>query len=423
MTTPTYFCKLCNEVVAEPICPIHNIPAERRDAPVPPPKPSPPKAATRAPEAAPPKTSTAESTPRFRAVERSAAPKEDVRRTEVEGAGKAAPPLASQPVSTPSTGRSKMTGEDALEEDVAAGAEVFLIAGIEGVGKTELLGSFRQSAFRDLFKRTSDGMAMVTSPREINLYSVSYGRRKIRFADASGEHFRLLDPQFRPTRDITEADLTFLRTIAQRLRGLILMLDLERLWSAQQGAGADAKQVEVLAWILSLLRWLTRDGHYVAKNIRFSDHIDQTVRRMRKRLRVPVQVVFSRADQLGGFPLPSQQPAWLKQQGDAAVRKLSPIGENPLLFAYHCLPELFEAVQTHADYFRFDFAHALATDKGSGAIIDREPCGVHLALQWLFDPAWRLLPRPITSRRWIALDRVFHSQRWERLPDPVGVRS
>ena len=420
MIDPIYFCKLCNEAVTASICPIHNIPAEKLEKPAASPsKPVLVRAAARAPEARP--SSAAEPTPRFREVAGAPAPKEEAKKAAAEGVGQTTPPPGSQPAAAPTAGRSKWTGEDTLEEAVTARAEIFLIAGVGGVGKTELLGSFRQAAFRDLFKR-KDGMAVPSPQREISLYSVSYGRRRIQFADASGEDFRLLDPQFRITRDISETDLSFLRTIAPRLRGLILMVDLERLWTAQQTTGEDAKQVEVLAWILSLLRWLTRDGRYTAKQTRFSDYIDQTVRRMRKRLRVPVQVIFSRADQLGGFTLPSQQPAWLKNQGETVVRKLSPVGENPLLFAHHCLPDLFEAVQTHADYFRFDFAHALATDKGSGAIIDRDPCGVHLALQWLFDPAWRSFPPPIASRRWIAMDRVLRSRRWERLPDPVGVQ-
>src|SRR6185436_9091028 len=120
-------------------------------------------------------------------------------------------------------------GEEELESYIAEGYEVFLIAGIGGAGKSELLASFRQDGFLDRFKKTG-GMVASTIHRTLNCHPVSVGSRKILFVYASGEDFRALYPQIRQTGETTEADVSFLKVIAKGLRGAVLLIELERLW-------------------------------------------------------------------------------------------------------------------------------------------------------------------------------------------------
>lgn len=326
----------------------------------------------------------------------------------------------------------RFEGEAELEAFIAQGYEIFLVAGIAGVGKSELLSAFGQDGFLGGFQKR-DGMVMATIPRTLQCHPIHFGNgRKGLFVDASGEDFRLLYPDAHTGIGIDEADISFLRLIAKRLRGLILLVELERLWDERLHAAdpSHAKQVQILAWILSLLRWLTLDGRYNQENnpIKFTKHVDAATRTMTKRLKVPVQVLFSKADQLAGYPIPQglQGADWLRQ-GSVSERKLFPLGENPLLFTYHCLRGLYKAIDVHADNFRFDFAHSLVTRKGPGTVADPDPCGVALAVQWLLDPCWSSSFTPVIStRRWVALQRsldkvVGRGRRWTRLPDPKEI--
>jgi hypothetical protein len=117
----------------------------------------------------------------------------------------------------------------------------------------------------------------------------------------------------------------------------------------------------------------------------------------------------------------------LPRNGTPIHRTLYPLGEDPLLLAYHCLPELVEAVSTHAKYFRFDFVHSLVSDHDTGEVTDSDSCGVTLSLQWLLDPVWhRRFVWKLSSGFWIGLQKfldtiVKRSSRWKRLPNPVEV--
>jgi len=172
-------------------------------------------------------------------------------------------------------------------------------------------------------------------------------------------------------------------------------------------------QVEILAWMLVLLRWLQQGGRRApGSRISFQEDVNREVMRHRRRLKVPVLVLFSRADELNDLPLPGSS------------RSLYPVGESPLLLAYHRLPRLLEVLATHVDHFRLDFVHSLVTDHDTGEIVDPEACGVSLSLAWLLDGSWRWPTLP--TRHWIAWQRFVDAKirgddRWERLPPPADV--
>jgi hypothetical protein len=249
--------------------------------------------------------------------------------------------------------------------------------------------------------------------------------------DAAGERFRQLYPALRATRSIGVEQIEFLKHISKRLGGVILLLDLRRLWGPEQANDpANSRQVEILAWVLTLLRWLRCCGNYKAGPVTLEEHVNRTVMRLRRRLDIPVQILFSKADGLGGLVVPQNRKLqWLRQE-QAADRVLYPAGEDPLLLAYHALPELFEAVTKHANHFRFDFVHAMVADPDTQEIVDPNACGVTLSLQWLLDSTWRQPWPMIPTRHWLGVQRLLdgltnRGRRWRKggMPDPVEVRS
>ena len=310
-----------------------------------------------------------------------------------------------------------------LEEFIRRGYEVYLVAGIPGAGKTQFLASYSQGGFL-LDRWAREGRRVLpTSVESLNSYSFVFesGRRKIIFLDAAGERFTLLYPRLHG-REITESHIKFLRLISRRLKGFVFLLDLESLWGAAgTGSHTDAAQINILSWLLELLRWLLYDGKHEPGPISLETRIDASVRRMRKRLRFPVLVLFSKADLLPGLPVPNRV-----FQGDPEIhRTLYPPGENPLLLAYHLLPELFESLRTHANYFHFDFSHSLVTHRDTSEVIDAQPCGVDSSLRWLLDSSWRW-PR-IPTRYFVAIRRLIamiaRNNRWRRLPAPDELTS
>lgn len=372
--TTRYRCPSCNALTGEEICPDCGILTEPatdgptaaasqpppREVPPPPPVPEPPPAPERPP----------------------------------------APPVVRR--------RMPQAGQIQLAQLVDEGYDVYLIAGIAAAGKTQLLDAYRKDAYLSSFVKRK-GLALPTSPDRLDCHPVSLGRRKVVFVDTSGEVFRNLYPNL--SGNISEEEIDFLRLVSRRLAGAVYLIDLQRLWHPAQPE--HAAQVEILAWVLVLLRWLREGAHRPAKSrLAFQDDVNRDVMRHRRRLKVPVLALFSRADELNDLAVPG------------SPRTLYPVGESPLLLAYHRLPRLLEVLATHADHFRLDFVHSVVTDRDTGEIVDPEACGVALSLSWLLDGHWRWPTIP--TRYWIAWQRFVDTKlrrddRWERLPAPEDV--
>ncbi len=341
-----------------------------------------------------------------------------------------APPPAESTPSEPAAAAAPaipmpQAGQQQLEEYLQEGYEVFLIAGIAAAGKTQLLDAYRQDAYLAGQIKKRRGHALPTSPGTLDCHPVSVGRRKVVFVDTSGEHFKHLYPYLSPTGEISGREIDFLRLLGRNLAGLVLLVDLARLWNPAATHPEEEEQVHILSWILVLLRWLRYRGEYdEGSRIRFQDHVNRQAMRLEKRLKIPVLALFSRADELTGLAVPRRPgPSWLRQD-EEPKRALFPAGERPHLVAYHCLPELYRALLTHADHFRFDFVHSLVTDRRTGEVIDTAACGVSDSLAWLLEPSWRWPAIP--TRVWLRLerlvdDRIRRNGRWRQLPDPEEV--
>jgi hypothetical protein len=323
-------------------------------------------------------------------------------------------------------------GARQLAEYVAEGYEIVLVVGISGVGKTELLHSSRQRAFLSSFTAASRraGRAMPTARGRLDTHPFAVGRRRVVFVDASGEHFAYLYPGLLRTGQIRPEQIGFLELVSKSLAGVVLLADLRRLWGGAADDQQGARQEEVLAWVLQLLRWLEHGGaHDVDSAIGFQEQVNRELRTMRRRLRVPVQVLLSKADELRGLPVPAPPgEGWLAGAAGRGERRLFPLGERPLLLAYHHLPVLWPALATHVKHFRVDFAHSLITDPDSGAVTEDTANGLVYSLGWLLQPSWRwlrhrrLAPLFLGTREQVALERAAdrlrgRGGRWRRLPD------
>jgi len=476
-----YYCPTCDKQMAEPVCPIHKTPNKRAEAisavrsdrpPANRPKPAGEserkKDGAEPPRAEPPKPrervgGTSADRPETGRVVPMVSRKPDgekelgggvesPRRPPSTGNMDASrqPETKTASTSTSAADRSSQPGTSSggaqtslvnpgsrrlLELYNKEGYEVYLIVGIGGAGKTEMLGTYRQSGYLDRIVRDATGGAMPTALAKFDCHPINVGSRKVVFVDASGEDFRLLYPKMQSTGEINKSHIEFLSLATQRLKGIVLLIELRRLWDVTRHQypedPANAEQVEILNWILSLVRWFKYDGQYtdeLSSSISLKEQVNRSVMKMKKRLKIPVQVIFSKADEVKDFQIPPRllSVGWVRRNA-APERRVYPAGERPLLFAYHCLPDLFEGVRNHADYFRFDFGHSLVTDPESGSISDPYPCGVTLSLKWLLDPVWQSRWPLISSRRLIGWKRfmdehVWRNRRWRELPEPLEVK-
>lgn len=320
-----------------------------------------------------------------------------------------------------------------LKHYVEEGYEIYLVAGIYQVGKSQLLDAFRQGGYLSaLENKKREGRVLRTAPGTLQCFTFSVDGRRVAFVDAAGESFTQLYPYALEggdeAQEIGPEDISFLRLLSDNLRGVALLLDLQTLWhpDLQKRRVDYSKQQEILAWILLLLRWLRLDGFYEPGALTFRQHVDSRAKTLRERLDVPVLVLFTKADELFGLSIGGRASTeWMSKGRGRDGRKLSPLGETPLLLARHRLTELYGAVRAHARNFRFDFVHSVVSDRDAGVIIeDDPPCGVDYSLGWLLDPAWsRRYSRPLPSRFWIdfqeRLDKLTgRGERWRRLPEP-----
>jgi hypothetical protein len=338
------------------------------------------------------------------------------------------PALLFQELQSPPSPEALEEGQLQLERYVKDGYAVYLVAGVSGVGKTEMLLSLQrqQAVLREgTFLAPREGRtggAMPTAPRSLRCFPMYVRGRKVVLVDASGVHFQRLYPYLRDTA-VSAVELGFLQLMTDNLRGVALLIDLRALWQAGSENWAGLLQVEVATWILMLLRWLRYHNGPHDDGLPFELLVDRKLRVMRQRLKVPVLVLFSRADELVGLEVPPIPEGAFRpmQVPKGAPRLLIPALEDPLLLAYHCLPMLFGSLLTHCDHFRFDFIHSLFLDPVTKLVAQRSPCGVRMSLGWLVDADWSWPAVP--SRTWIGLQQWLDAlsgrgSRWERLPPP-----
>jgi len=338
-----------------------------------------------------------------------------------ETAAPAPPRLSVPPPQAPT-----YAGERILLDYKDQGYGLYLMAGIGGVGKTQLLDAYQKSRpfLTSIRSKQSDIRVASTLSGSFACYPVRAGNRKAVFVDASGEDFRMMYPHQRISGQLSDTDARFLSLVADSLQGLALVVELRRLWGeplpGEMGDSGNRHQERILAWILELLRWFRFGGEYNPDSaLPFQDQVDAGVQRLRRRQRLdfPIQVIFSKADHLQSVPLPPSASLFGQV---APSRTLFPMGEHPLLLAYHHLPVLYAALKEHARHFRFDFAHSLVLDPDGQSAVDETPCGVNYSLSWLLERSGRLTPG---TDAWVRLQRridrlCFRGNRWRRLPEP-----
>ena len=317
-----------------------------------------------------------------------------------------------------STGEILLEGQRAVEENLHSGYEIFLVAGITASGKTQLLEAFARlnPGYLRSHEMQGDGKQVKrTTVGTLEVHSVPLPGRTVAFLDAPGELFEKLLPS---EGRIEKESLQLPKLIAKHLRGLVLVFDLLQFWSEDVIRPAAKRQIEILAWVLEILRWARHQGAYpVNTSIPLDRYITQETRTMKQRLDIPVLVLFSKADELRQQTIPEHG------------RKLRPEQEQPFFFARHCLPDLYGAVEAHADHFHFDFIHSIVSDPGNGPevepsapIISAPPCGIQPAFDWLLDPAWERRGG-VPSRRWISIQQWLdhftgRRRRWLQLSQP-----
>jgi hypothetical protein len=327
------------------------------------------------------------------------------------------PAFAAKDVAPPE----ELEGERQVAEYLADGFEIFMIAGIAGVGKTQLMEAFRGQDRLDRVQER-DGLVMPTRVGGIDCHPFPHGQRRAVFVDASGERFRSLSAGDRP---LGASEVRLLEIVANGLGGLVLLFNLQAFWEARAQGGVDQvgreRQPQVLINVLRLLRFL-RGGGSVRNDDRangaghrsLAQRVDAEVERLAA-LRVPVLLLISHADQLHGLDLPAPAAtAWQEPPG----RKIVPVGEDPLALLNFYVPELLRALEKHAHSFHVDFCHSLTTAP-SGKIVDERSCGVALAREWLLAHSQKPVRTPLLPTRfWLSLDRRFNASRWHGLPPP-----
>jgi hypothetical protein len=325
-----------------------------------------------------------------------------------EDAHAARPATARRPRPSEPESSVRLEGQAVFEENLAAGYGTYVIAGIAGAGKTELIAALNRGAEGDAVPRV-EGRAAPTVLRSMKVHYVAAAGRRLQFVDVAGEHYTSLHRQ-RQASVLTRADAHFLELLSRRMSGIVLLLNLRDLWHPATGREDHPVQIEVLAWTLKVLRFFACGGQYKADAAaRFDQQVDAQVGHMTRRLEVPVLLLFSKADELVGTASPESR------------HRLQPTQDEPLFVARHLVPELFEALVQHCQHFRCDFVHSLALDPDSGRVADRQACGVQTSLAWLLDARWGSRWPRLPTRFWLATQQALdtltgRASRWETLP-------
>ncbi|MEM7246274.1 MAG: hypothetical protein AAF533_13075 [Acidobacteriota bacterium] len=333
----------------------------------------------------------------------------------------------------------QLDGEEQIRVLVDKGYEPILVAGVGGCGKSEfiqryLLESERHQALQNenvLGGRRDERGARPTTEERFEWYRVEVGDRKQLIVDVAGELFRRTRPTGDEEHEVTQDQIEFLRQVAKDVRGIVLMLDLKGLWDQRSGHFGDVnrEQAKTLAWIVKLIKYLREDDSEPPPVLGLHDHIDIQANSIKKKLDVPVLVLFSRSDEMTEEQPPTEnEPSRFRGElpDELRTRKrrcIRPGADSPLLVGIHCAPRLHGTLLRHVRYFRYDFSQSLAVDPATSKHVPDSSCGVLLNMEWLWSRATRA-GGFMTTSRWLALEkaldclRPWRLSRWSRLPEP-----
>ncbi len=319
---------------------------------------------------------------------------------------------------------SGLKGESSLNEKLKEGYKAYLIAGVKQSGKSQIIQSFCN---------TDQSRCEPTPAGRIHIYPVLSSDNKLSkskelVVDLSGEYFSNLYGDYSQEGTtqqdyiLDEDSFRILQNLARQLSGVILVIDLQKLWQPFRRDRPEFKeQLDISVWTLQFLRWLRsyNTNNRPTQSISKQD-LQFAIAKLgkRKRLDIPVLVLFSKADELVGVNIPESGPA-------CPGRELQfPTAESPFFFTHCCLNTLYSGVLAHAKFFHFDFSNAICTDIDTGIIIDGSAYGVRLNMNWLMDKSWNSRWN-VPTRYWVYwqmfLDSIrFRTDRWKQLQDPTA---
>ncbi len=321
----------------------------------------------------------------------------DATRTTQPGASATEDPLPIPPA-LGAEGAEASTVRSQFEEILGEAEKTFLIIGIQGTGKSRLL-----AALARVFEPTTTapvqwGCALGVAPSSLRLRALG---KEVVVLEVPADLFPASSPA---AQEGGAGPPEVLVRLSQKVQGLALAVDLEKQWSAANGPDPreGEEQIESLNRILAAFRWwrsgkappvLPQHGH---------------IPKPRGRLDVPVLVLFTKADQLHRLAVPDYG------------RPILPEGEHPLLFAMHCLPDLYRGLLEHVERFHIDFAHSVVLDPTTGVVTHHPPCGVKLSFQWLFTAArgWSVPTRHRIAVQRFASQLTGKAEHWSRLEAP-----
>jgi hypothetical protein len=272
--------------------------------------------------------------------------------------------------------QTKIVNLDQFEMLMKRGVKAVIICGGSQAGKSEIARGFTR-ARKMLRGRTSTTMLGSSDVRyDVDAlggtvpgtvwYQLIDHRHA--FFDPSGEFFNRFSARYRKDQnlgDVDESYFDFVRTAVRKLAGIVLVFDLTNI-TDPTAENPWQEQESVLEYTLQVLRWLRFDKKPRDQEMELRARMGMYLEKhKRKRLDVPVLVLFSKADRLVEYDYTN---------------------EHPLSFARNNLPTLHAALLTNARRFRFDYAHTMV-HRGDIDYPAKYPCGVLLPIEWLIgDP-------------------------------------
>ena len=275
-----------------------------------------------------------------------------------------------------------------LEHKRARRGKLIGLAGLPRHGKSEFAKKTRDHFVQNI--KDVEHYAK-TESEYANIYHLPRTHRRDVLIDLAGEDFKAFGDSSRSMSKVAAMTRLLWPVLAQ-LDGIILFVSLPLLWSAWNKMGArgervDPSEVEIAATsteseslvnsIQTLLKYTI-----VAKQLRSirrrekalslppttrasgqslpeHDVIDNAFTRG-KPLSIPVFIAYSKSDL---FITPTRsdglRTAPFKSRGKICQPVITPSTADPLLLGRLVFPALFQFLEKHARYFKFDFVHVV----------------------------------------------------------------